>query len=137
MKLSGLIAEATIQMPSIWKEAPGWVRIPQKAFGKFPSRLRNKHLHFAGQDGWTWSLTSFSLLIATLVSDSRFLDHATLISEDRTKDIPSCSLHVLTDGVGDAGDAEGASRCMTALAGSCAPAGLFIRVCFSDSSTQP
>lgn len=29
------------------------MRIPQKAFEKFPNRLRNKCLHFAEQDGWT------------------------------------------------------------------------------------
>lgn len=39
------------------------------------------------------------------------LDHVTLISEDRTKDVPSCSHHVLTD-VQEAGDAEGARGCV-------------------------
>lgn len=41
-----------------------------------------------------------------------YLDHVTLISEDRTKDVPSCSPHVLID-VQEAGDAEGARRCVS------------------------
>lgn len=43
-----------------------------------------------------------NLLLFQILS---YLDHVTLISEDRTKDIPSCSPHVLTD-FQEAGDAE-------------------------------